>query len=305
MPPQPVEPKRVLVSGSSGLIGRHLSALLGRQQVTVVPLVRTPAASGALLWSDVEGPQGPRLLSGFDAIVHLAGEPVGNGRWTAKKKHEILRSRAGSTRVLAEAAARAERPPHVFLCASGINAYGDRGDTLLDETASRGGGFLADVCAAWEGATEPLAGISRTVNMRIGIVLAADGGTLPTLLPLFRLGLGGPIGGGSAFVSWITLRDLLRAMQHLLGPSTLSGPVNLIAPLPVRNREFTAAIGKALHRPAVLPVPAWAVRLLFGQMAEETVLASVRAVPSRLLAEGFTFQDAAVEPALQEVLSTR
>ena len=290
-------PRRLLLSGATGLIGRALTVDRGARGDDVVRLVRAGAEPGTVLWDGGETPLDPALVSEFDAVVHLAGEPVA-GRWNPEKKRRILDSRVRSTRALAEAIAAAERPPEAFLCASGINFYGDCGDTVLDESAPLGSGFLAEVCAAWEAASRAAVGVSRVVNLRIGVVLAAKGGALETMLPVFRLGLGGPIGGGTAYVSWVTLADLVRAIGFALDAETLHGAVNVVAPNPVTNREFTADLGAALRRPAAIPVPGWATRVVFGEMAEETVLASVRATPAKLTAEGFVFGDARLPEAL-------
>lgn len=297
--------RRVLVSGATGLIGRHVVHTLQTAGWTVFRLVRgTEAKTGEIAWQPGTRTIDKTALEGFDAVVHLAGEPVASGRWTPDKMHRIFTSRVRGTEVLAEALASCKRPPRVFVCASGINFYGDRGDALMTERDSRGQGFLADVCEAWEGATEPMVHVgTRVVAMRIGPVLSTEGGMLAELLPLFRLGLGGPIGGGRAYVSWVTLRDVVRGIEHVMTSARLHGAVNMVAPQPVRNATFTAALGRALHRPALLPVPAWAVRMVFGQMGEEAVLSSVRAVPERLLEDGFVFRDTELDAALRDTLA--
>ena len=269
----------------------------------MVPLLRREGAPGAIVWDPERGVLDAPAVSGFDAVVHLAGEPVSSGRWTPEKKRKIYESRVRGTELLARSLANAPAPPRAFLCASGINFYGDRGDAVLDETEPRGTGFLAEVCEAWEAAAEPLRGVARVASLRIGAVLSPHGGMLKELLPMFRLGLGGTIGGGQAYVSWITAYDLIRALRHVLASTRLSGPLNVVSPYPVPNREFTAALAAALHRPAVLPVPAWAVRALFGQFGTETVLSSVRAVPPRLLGDGFVFAQPSVGPALRGLLA--
>ncbi|MGI4830155.1 MAG: TIGR01777 family oxidoreductase [Janthinobacterium lividum] len=296
---------RILISGSTGLIGRHLMTALRASGSTVVPLVRNGEASGTVHWDPAGKALNPDLVSGFDIVIHLAGEPVATGLWTAAKRRKIYDSRVDGTRKLAEALAAAKCPPRMFLSASGINYYGDRGDTILDETQPLGQGFLAEVCRNWEAAAAPLAGLARIVHLRIGIVLAEDGGTLPAMLPLFRLGLGGPVAGGRAYVSWITIRDLVRAITYIVESDRLEGPLNLVSPHPATNREFTIALAKALGRAAILPVPGWAVRFLLGQLGVETVLSSVRAVPEKLLRDGFTFHDAHIALALKSVLAPR
>ena len=295
---QPKTSRRLLVSGSSGLIGKRVVSAYRAAGDTVVRLVRGDhAAPDALLWNAGSGTLRPDLVSGFDAVIHLAGEPV-IGRWTAAKKRRILDSRVKGTGELAAALAAADRPPPVFLCASGINIYGNRGDTILDETAPHGDGFLAEVAALWERASDPLGSSSRVVHLRIGVVFAPEGGILPLLLPIYRMGLGGTVGGGRGYVSWVTLDDLIRVTRHLIEGSELAGPVNVVSPQPVTGRELTEALSSATGKPAVIPVPAWTMRLVMGQMAEETVLASVRALPARLLADGFRFHDATLAAAL-------
>ncbi len=283
------EPRRILVSGASGLLGRHIVRQRRAAGDTVVELTRGTGLAGAVTWDPAAGVLDPRSVSGFDAVIHLAGEPV-TGRWTTAKKRRIRESRVHGTALLAKALAAAERPPKVLLCASGINYYGNRGGEVLDEGEPRGAGFLAEVSAEWEAACDPLRGVARVVPLRIGMVLARDGGTLPLMLPIFRLGLGGPIAGGHGYLSWIEIRDVVRATAFLLDCTALEGPVNLVAPEPVTGREFTAALAAAVRRPALLPVPAWTARLLAGEIANETVLNSLRAVPKRLLEAGFRFQ---------------
>lgn len=288
--------RRVLVSGSTGLIGRRIVAERRAAGDIVVPLVRGDALDG-VRWNPGAGTLDPAAVSGFDVVIHLAGEPV-LGRWTADKKRRIFESRAQGTKELVEALAAAERPPQLFLCASGINFYGYRVDGIVDESSPLGDGFLAKVCEAWEAATRPLAKVTRVVTLRIGVVLASDGGTLGAMLPIFRLGLGGPVGGGEGHLSWITIGDLARVIDSLINSESLSGPVNLVAPEPVTGRAFAKALGAAIGRPAAIPVPAWLVRTLMGEVAEETVLGSVRAVPRRLLDDGFQFQHPTIEEAL-------
>ena len=253
-------------------------------------------APDAVLWNPSQ-PLDPAFVSCFDVVVHLAGEPVA-GRWTAEKKRRITDSRVRGTRTLASALAAAEHPPAVFLCASGINFYGNTGDRAVDEDSPRGEGFLAEVCKGWEAACAPLERVSRVVHMRIGVVLAREGGTLAMLLPLYRLRLGGTVGGGHGYVSWIALSDLIRGMQYTMESANLRGAVNFVAPEPVTGRQLTKALSEAVGRPANLRVPAWAMRLVMGEMADETVLGSVRALPKRLLEGGFQFKDASIGAAL-------
>ena len=279
-------PLRVAITGVSGLVGRQLCALLESGGNTVLRLVRHPPGPGEARWDPAAGEIDAAALEGLDAVVHLAGESIAR-RWTAAQKAKVLRSRKDATRLLAGALARLDRRPGVLLSASAVGFYGSRGDEVLTEASPPGSGFLSDVCRAWEEATAPAeaAGI-RTVRMRLGVVLSARGGALPQLLPPFRIGLGGPLGSGRQFFPWVAMDDVLGAVLHLLR-TDVSGPVNVTAPEPVRQAEFARTLGKVLHRPAVIPTPAFAVKLLFGQMGEEVLLGGQRAVPSRLLESGY------------------
>ena len=291
-------PLRLLISGSTGLIGRRLVAARRAAGDEVVRLVRkaTPAADEVVWNPGGEGALNSVTVSGFDAVIHLAGESVA-GLWTERKKRRIKDSRVKGTAVLARALAGVEQPPPVFVCASGINFYGDRGDAVVDETTPRGSGFLPDVCATWESAAAPLQGRSRIVQLRIGVVLAPEGGMLGTMLPLFRRGLGGSVGDGRGYVSWVTLDDLVRVVGLALQKQELAGPVNVCTPNPVTQAAFTQALAAAVGRPAWIRVPGWAARLLLGQMADETVLGSVRAMPRRLLDAEFRFLEATLPEA--------
>ena len=289
---------RFLLSGATGLIGTAVAARRRQLGDEVVPLVRAPIPTPHVLWNPAE-PLDPTLVSGFDTVIHLAGEPVAAHRWTTQVKRSIYNSRVDGTTTLAVALAAAPRPPATFLCASGINIYDSAGAKLLDETTPLGNCFLARVCKGWEAACRPLVPLARVVNLRIGVVLAASGGTLGAMLPLFRFGLGGPVAGGRAYIPWLTLHDLTRIVDHLLATRTLTGPINCVSPNPVTGATFTQALAHAVHRPAILPVPAWAARLAFGEMVDETVLSSVRAIPACLLADGFQFDN----PTLPEALT--
>ena len=290
--------RRILVSGATGLIGRRLVAERRAAGDRVVALVRRAAAGDAeIRWRPGVEALEPAAVSGFDAVIHLAGEPV-LGRWTEAKKRRILDSRVVGTRTLVEALAKAERPPAVFLCASGINFYGGTRAGVVDESSAAGSGFLAGVCQAWEAACDPVRAVARVVNLRIGVVLAREGGTLAAMLPLFRLGLGGPVGGGQGYVSWITIGDLVRVIGFVMETERMRGAVNAVSAGPVTGRELATALGAALGRPAVMPVPAWVVRMGLGEFGEETVLGSVRAVPRRLVEEGFLFRDRTIAEAL-------
>lgn len=302
MPP----PSTIVVTGTSGLIGSALVARLRARGHRVRPLVRRPPRSpDEARWNPARGELDPRLLEGVDAVVHLAGAPIGV-RWTRRRRRAIRDSRVGSTRMVAEAIAAAVDPPPTFLSGSAIGLYGHRGDEWLDERSAAGDDFLAHVTAEWEEATAPAARAGvRTACLRSGVVLAARGGALARLLPLFRVGLGGPLGAGRQWMSWISLRDEVRAIEHVLDTVLVRGAVNLVAPEPVRNADFAAALAQTLHRPAVLRVPALALRLVLGEMAQATLLASQRVQPRVLLDTGFVFTAPALVEALREVLAER
>lgn len=303
-------PLTVAVSGATGLVGSQLCGLLGLAGHSVIRLVRdsTRAAEGAAspptprvaVWS---GEAEAERLNGIDAVVHLAGKSIGEGRWTAALKREIAESRVGPTRQLCEALARLSQPPKALLCASAIGIYGNRGDEWVDEGSTPGDDFLADVGMAWEDACQPAveAGI-RVVHLRFGIVLSPRGGALAKLLLPFKLGLGGPLGSGQQWWSWIGIDDAVSAIYHALATPQLNGPVNLVAPQPVTNAEFTRALGRVLRRPALLPAPAFALRLALGEMADALLLSSARVRPNRLQETGFEFRDSDVVSCLSHLL---
>ncbi len=294
---------RILVSGAGGLVGTALRASLADAGHTVVPLTRGPDGSDRTTWDPLSGRLDASALEGFDAVVHLAGEPLLGGRWTAERKRLIRDSRVLGTSLLCRTLAECTSKPQVFVSAAAVGVYGDRGDEVLTEDSPPGRGFLSDVCRAWESATEPAAeaGI-RVVRARFGVVLAAHGGALAQMLKPFRLGLGGPLAGGRQYVSWIGLADAVAALRHCLAAPDLSGPVNLVAPTPVTNAELTRALATALRRPAFVPVPAAALRLVFGEAAV-VLLASQRALPQRLLDSGYTFAEPEIEPCLRRLLA--
>jgi hypothetical protein len=292
---------RVLVSGASGFVGSAVCRRLRERGDAVEQLVR--GGGDGVLWDPKTGRFDSAAAEGADAIVHLAGESVFSGRWNEERKAAIRESRVAGTRLLAEGLAGLERPPRVLACASAIGFYGDRGDAEQTEADPLGRGFLAEVCRDWESACEPAVkrGI-RVANLRIGLVLSAQGGALRKMLPVFRLGLGGRVGDGRQWISWITLDDLVRIVEQVLFDDALAGAVNAVAPHPVRNGEFTQALARVLGRPAVLPVPAFALRLALGEMADELLLSGTRAVPKRLSERGFRFEHAEIEPALHALL---
>jgi uncharacterized protein len=298
---------RILVSGASGLIGTALLSSfepeLEPRGMQIVRLVRGRSENGAQLSWDPRVPLSPVKVSGFDAVVHLAGESV-VGRWTEEKKKAIRESRVLGTRNLAAALAESETKPAVLVCASAIGFYGNRGDEILNEESPAGRGFLPEICREWEEASRIAAeaGI-RTVNIRIGLVLSAKGGALANMLKPFKLGLGGRIGSGQQWWSWIHVDDIVRAIHHAIRTESLSGPVNLVAPNPVRNAEFTKVLASVLGRPAFLPVPEFALRMVFGEMAAaELLLASQRIEPGKLMASGYTFRFRELRAALANLL---
>ncbi len=298
---------RVAITGSTGLVGSGVVAVLSAGGHEVVRLVRRAPAPGeqAVRWNPAKGEVDAEGLEGFDAVIHLAGENVGSGRWTAARKAAIRDSRVNGTRLLCEALAGLARPPKTLVCASAIGIYGDRGEDVLTEESPPGAGFLAGVCREWEAASGPAArkGI-RVVALRIGMVLSPKGGALPRMLPLFRKGLGGVIGGGRQYVSWVALDDLPNIILHTLRRGDLNGPVNAVAPHPVTNREFTEALGKVLSRPTPLPVPAFALRLAVGgEMADALLLASARGIPRRLEETGYRFLFPELPAALRHLLT--
>jgi uncharacterized protein len=293
---------RILVSGASGPIGAALLPSLRTCGFQVVRLVRGATAGSDQIRWDPERPMAPAAVSGFDSVIHLAGESV-VGRWTNSKKARIRDSRLLGTRHLAEALAAAKDRPRVFVSASAVGYYGDRGDEVLREESSSGTGFLAEVCRGWEAASQLAtdAGI-RTVQIRIGVVLSPDGGALQKMLPAFRMGVGGNLGSGRQWMSWIHVHDLVGAVHHILKSDLLQGPVNLVAMQPATNAEFSRTLASVLSRPAAFPVPAFVAKLAFGQMAEEVLLASQRVEPARLIASGYPFQYSEVRKAISAVL---
>jgi uncharacterized protein (TIGR01777 family) len=296
--------KAIALAGASGTIGVALGRALAERGWRVVPLVRgTPTASGAIHWDPMRAEIDARALEGFDAVVHLGGEPIANGRWTPERKRVIRDSRTRSTELLARTIAGLATPPGVFLCASAVGYYGDRGDVWVDESSAPGEGFLAEVCRAWEAAADPAraAGI-RTVHLRIGLVLDGQGGALARMLPLFRLGLGGALGSGRQYMSWVSLPDVVRMLELALDRADLSGPVNAVSPQPVTNARFTRVLARVLGRPAFLSVPAFALRIAMGEMAQELLLHGQRVVPRRLQEAGFEYRHREIEEALRAVL---
>jgi uncharacterized protein (TIGR01777 family) len=292
---------RILISGASGLIGSALVPSLESHGYEVARLVRRESEANELHW-DPTNPIPPDLVSGFDAVIHLSGESI-TGRWTKAKKTRIRDSRVVSTTNLSEALAEADSPPKTFLCASATGYYGSRGDEVLTEDSPLGTGLLPEICQEWESATEPAAisGI-RTANLRTGILLGREGGALKPMLLPFRLGLGGRIGSGRQWWSWIHIEDFVAAVHHILRNESVNGPVNIASPNAVTNAEFTKTLAGVLKRSAILPVPAFAARLALGELADEAVLASARVLPRKLNDSRFTFRHPELGPALASLV---
>ncbi len=296
---------KILVTGSHGLVGSALVPTLANAGHTVIRMVRPPMKPGEkeILWNPQTGFVEKEKLEGFDAVVHLAGENISTGRWTAGKKARIRDSRVKGTQLLAKTLAGLKHKPKILASASAIGFYGNRGTEVMSERNSPGSGFLAGVCVEWEAATEPArqAGIN-VVHLRFGVILSSKGGALAKMLPPFKLGLGGKVGSGFQYMSWISITDVVGAVMHVLKSKELSGPLNIVSQQPVTNLEFTKALGRVLSRPTVFPLPAFAARLAFGEMANELLLSSTGVIPSRLIRSGFTLQHNNIEEALQRML---
>src|SRR5882672_5236445 len=294
---------KVLIAGASGLVGSALIPALEAEGGEVTRLVRTSAGAGEIEWHPNNDQIDATHLEGFDAIINFAGENIAGGRWTDDVKRKIHDSRANGTHLLSEAIAGLKQPPKVFLCASATGIYGDRDDEILDEQSDSGGGFLAGVCREWEQATEPAAAAGvRTVNLRFGPILAREGGMLAKLLTPFKMGMGGKVGSGKQYISWIALDDAVKAIKLAIDDQTIHGPLNVVSPNPVTNEEFTKTLGHVLNRPTALAVPAFAARLAFGEMADEMLLTSQKVIPKRLSRAGFQFQYPALADAMKKYI---
>lgn len=293
---------KILITGSSGFIGKAACAYFKEKGYEVHRLVRNPQqkAIDTTYWNPINEEIHLDELEGFYGVINLAGENITQGRWNEKKKEAIFLSRARHTWLLSHALSRLKRPPKVFFSASAIGFYGNRGDELLTEESRCGKGFLADVCAKWEEAPSILEQKVRVIRGRLGIVLDLKGGFLQKVLPVFRWGLGGKISDGKQWMSWIALTDVIRAIEFALHQKEIKGVVNLTSPHPVTNEEFTRLLAAALHRPALVPVPAWVLKLVYGEMAGEFMLASTRVLPKRLENSGFIFET----PMLAQLLSS-
>lgn len=293
----------VLISGASGLVGGYLVPRLERAGHQVYRLVRRkPASPMERQWNPDERVN-PIVLDRIDAVIHLAGENIGEGRWTEEKKRRIRESRVHGTRRLAEAIAEASAPPKSLVCASAIGFYGDRGDTTLDEGSSAGSGFLPDVCREWEGAADPARNRGvRVAHVRLGVVLSSEGGALAKMLLPFKMGVGGVIGSGKQYWSCISVDEAAAVFQYAAENDSVSGPVNAVCPEPVTNHDFTKTLGRILGRPTVFPLPAFMARLALGQMADDLILSSARVVPAKLTAAGYPFAHPNLESSLRAAL---
>lgn len=295
----------VAITGSSGLVGSALQKQLSGGDYRIARMVRREATGDNEIRWDPNGEKtDTAALDGVDGVVHLAGENIAAGRWTEKLKQKIRDSRVPPTRKLCEDLAHLEKKPSVLVCASAIGYYGEAGDTILDESSPAGEGFLSETVKEWEAATQPAidAGI-RVVNLRIGVILSPDGGALKQMLTPFKLGVGGRVGSGKQYWSWVALDDIVGAIEFALTHDELSGPVNGTSPNPVTNTEFTKVLGKVLGRPTIFPMPAFAARLALGEMADELLLTSSRIVPKKLEAAGYQFQYPDLEMALRHLLN--
>jgi uncharacterized protein (TIGR01777 family) len=295
---------KIAIAGASGLVGKALIPKLESDGAEIIRLVRNTARANEIEWHPNQAEIEPGKLDRFDVVINLAGENVSEGRWTDEKKRRIHDSRVNGTHLLSEAIAKTPNKPQVFLCASATGIYGDRDDETLDEQSESGGGFLAGVCREWEIATEPAskAGV-RVVNLRFGPILSREGGMMEKMLTPFKMGLGGKIGSGKQFISWVAIDDAVNAMLLALKDNSIRGPLNIVSPNPVTNEEFTRRLGEALSRPTVMAMPAFAARLAFGEMADEMLLTSQRVVPKTLNAAGFQFQYPKLVEALRSYIS--
>ncbi len=295
---------KIAISGASGLVGSALAPLLTSSGDEVVRIVRLRVdGDDTVFWNAATGNVDLAALEGVDAVVHLAGENIAGARWNASVKDRIRASRVRGTHAIATAVASLQKKPRVLICASAIGYYGDRGDEECHDDSQGGSGFLAEVCQAWEDAAQPArdAGI-RVVHLRIGVILSPKGGALASMLTPFKLGLGGIMGSGDQVWSWISIDDVCGVIAHALRDESLSGGVNAVAPAPATNREFTKTLGHVLSRPTIVPMPAFAARLVLGEMADHLILASARVVPQRLSTSGYTFRHPNLEDALRHVL---
>ena len=292
---------KIAIAGSSGLVGSALIPILQSDGNQITRLVRSSPKPGEIEWHPNQDEVNPQRLEGFETIINLAGENIAGGRWTDEQKRKIRVSRINGTHLLSESIAKMTSKPGAFICASATGIYGDRDDETLDEQSETGGGFLAGVCREWEQATEPAskAGV-RVVNLRMGPILAREGGMLSKLLTPFKMGMGGKVGSGKQYISWVALDDAVNAIKLAIDDKSIQGPINIVSPNPVTNEEFTKTLGHVLNRPTALAMPAFAARLAFGEMADEMLLASQKVMPNRLNQAGFQFRYPTLESAMRK-----
>jgi uncharacterized protein (TIGR01777 family) len=295
---------KIAIAGASGLVGSALIPALTADGAAVTRLVRNAPKAGEIEWHPNQIELDPQALEGFDVIVNLAGENIAGGRWTDEQKRKIRDSRVSGTHLLSEAIAKLNDKVKAFICASATGIYGDRDDEPLDEQSESGGGFLAGVCREWEKACEPAikAGV-RVVNLRLGPILARNGGMLAKLLTPFKMGMGGKVGSGKQYISWVGLDDVVNAIKLAINDPGIRGPLNIVSPNPVTNEEFTRTLGHVLNRPTALVMPAFAARLAFGEMADEMLLASQKVLPQKLTRAGFQFQYPNLEDAMRRYVT--
>ncbi|HEX8172722.1 MAG TPA: TIGR01777 family oxidoreductase [Thermoanaerobaculia bacterium] len=296
---------KIVIAGGSGFLGEPLVRRLVARGDEVVVLSRNAAkvkAGRGVAWNGRSHGPWTAEVDTADAVINLAGENIAEGRWTEERKKRLVESRVQSTRALVDALRRERDRPRALLNASAVGYYGNRGDELLDESAKRGDGFLAELVARWEETAKEAEEFARVAILRLGVVLAADGGALAKLLPPFRMGAGGPIGSGKQWMSWVSRDDAVRMFEWALDDATIFGVYNVTAPEPVRNRDFAKALGRAVHRPALIPTPAFALRLAFGEMADEALIAGQRVIPKHATREGFTFEQKTLDAALRHAL---
>ena len=295
---------KVLITGSSGLVGSALTDFFVANGDEVIRLLRRSARADSPVWDPENGEIDLAGVRDIAAVVHLAGDNLAEGRWNDRKKNSILNSRVKGTQLLSEFFAATEHKPNVIVSASAVGYYGNRGEERVDEDSEPGKGFLADVCRQWEEATASAvdAGI-RVANLRLGGILSAEGGALKKMLLPFRIGLGGVIGSGIQYMSWVSIDDVIGTIQHIIANESLCGPVNLVSPNSVSNREFTKTLGQVLNRPTIFPMPAFAARIAFGEMADELLLSSTRVIPKKLMDSGYEFRHPELGGAFEHLLN--
>ncbi len=296
---------KILLTGSSGFVGSEFKEFLEKDGNDVYCLIRDKILENekSIFWSFEDNIIDSSQTEGMDCIIHLAGESIAAKRWTIKQKYKIRQSRIKSTKFLIKTISKLQSPPKLFLCASAIGFYGDSGDKVVDENTSGGEGFLAEVCRSWEHEGQPLRNMGiRVVNMRFGMILNRKGGALKKMLLPFKLGLGGRTGNGRQYISWISLDDVVSAIQFIIKNDKIEGPVNFVSPNPVTNKHFAKTLAKVLHRPAIFPLPAIIARLLLGEMADELLLSSIRVEPAVLMQNGFAFKHETFKLALKNIL---